>query len=148
MRKSVAVNNMTPCDAIRKSVEARLPDGNNRSNSRFASSRPMRHTRYSPDHWQWPGPDEVRQASKRQTRQQPSACGDGRRPGALATATGPFAVLEYTTLMIQQSREVHDDILRLIDAIERGDSRDHLQYMPMGRGMHRGMGGGFFSIQK
>lgn len=71
------------------------------------------------------------------------------QPGqGAATATGPFAVLEYTTLMIQQSREVHDDILRLIDAIERGDSRDHLQYMPMGGGMHRGMGGGFFSIQK
>ncbi len=72
-----------------------------------------------------------------------------KQPGqGAATATSSFAVLEHTTLMIQQSREVHDDILRLIDAIERGDSRDHLQYMQMGGRMHRGMGGGFFSIQK
>lgn len=64
-----------------------------------------------------------------------------KQPGQGAvTATDPFAVREYTTLIIQQSREVHDELLRWIDAIERGDSRDHLNCT--------GMGGGFFSLGK
>lgn len=65
---------------------------------------------------------------------------------AAAPDAGRALLVKNTVLVIRQSREVHDEIAKLLDKIQRGEAERYLDALPAPAA--GGFGGGFFSIQK